>query len=777
MGKRERETDDELLSASMARFGFPPSSLSSSSASNSSSSASSAVAGRSTSPRERHLSSKKMSVGFTHATNKVSGGDAGISGNTNGPGGNESATNTNANMMTMMSTPSKPQHPHSPRANDLQQRRLRRKLRARLFLKVFLVVAFLHFFGRTAYHFLYFVKIGYLRYIKFPLRDQRPIPCGNDTPPPTEQLADLFERRKAYEESRKSLGVKMKDAVVFGNKASGSPKHLQQQHAQIKKRHVKKNSRGSGGRNAYAKTSGRRRLFETEEVYGKREDEVEEAEAEEEEIAHDDSKRTGFGVERFEAESDSKEESGVSEDAYLELGEDNYPSEVLSKEQGEDDEDDDEERVGRKSGAPRRAGSNFASRFFGGLGQRSSSPATLDGDSISREVIEVASKRATQRIIEDPGSEPPAPLASNGEEGDFHLVEDEEESEGEEVVEQQDGEEESVDESAISEEEDAGEERKFASTSYASADASARDDTDEDFSYDDPKSQLEAAERKANLLEEVALEAKKRVDEVKEKTKRRGAGFAILCICDAHTADICAASVANKRAYAKIHEYDLIFVTETLDTTRPMAWSKILAVQRYLPRYKWLLFLDIDTLIMNPDIRLEDIADDNYDQVVGADHNGINSGVWFVKNTRWMRWFLTELWAQEDLVRGNYVFHYEQRAFHHLFQTEVWSNNVGTSKKPYEGAEDVRKRSKVVNQCVFNSLLPWYVNGDFVVHFAGMKGVAQCYLFWQYYEKAKNDLPPVGPHEIVGARLTEEMLEGGPRYEFKRCLSFPTLFW
>ena len=99
--------------------------------------------------------------------------------------------------------------------------------------------------------------------------------------------------------------MKTKDAVVFGNKASGSPKHLQQQHAQIKKRHVKKNSRGIGSRNAYAKTSGRRRLFETEEVYGKREDEVEEAEAEEEEIAHHDNKR----IERFEAESDSKEES------------------------------------------------------------------------------------------------------------------------------------------------------------------------------------------------------------------------------------------------------------------------------------------------------------------------------------------------------------------------------------------------------------------------------------------------------------------------------------
>ena len=36
---------------------------------------------------------------------------------------------------------------------------------------------------------------------------------------------------------------------------------------------------------------------------------------------------------------------------------------------------------------------------------------------------------------------------------------------------------------------------------------------------------------------------------------------------------------------------------------------------------------------------------------------------------------------------------------------------------------------------------------------------------------------PVEPHEIVGVQLTEEMLEGGPKYEFRRCLSFPTLFW
>jgi hypothetical protein len=59
-------------------------------------------------------------------------------------------------------------------------------------------------------------------------------------------------------------------------------------------------------------------------------------------------------------------------------------------------------------------------------------------------------------------------------------------------------------------------------------------------------------------------------------------------------------------------------------------------------------------------------------------------------------------------------------------------------------ATGVRAHSKIVNQCVFNSLLPWYVGGDqvggdqvggdFVVHLAGLKGVWECLFFWYYFE-------------------------------------------
>src|ERR1700722_2335509 len=44
----------------------------------------------------------------------------------------------------------------------------------------------------------------------------------------------------------------------------------------------------------------------------------------------------------------------------------------------------------------------------------------------------------------------------------------------------------------------------------------------------------------------------------------------------------------NKKAYAKKHGYDLILYHKILDTTRPPAWSKILAIQENLAEYEWI---------------------------------------------------------------------------------------------------------------------------------------------------------------------------------------------
>ena len=54
--------------------------------------------------------------------------------------------------------------------------------------------------------------------------------------------------------------------------------------------------------------------------------------------------------------------------------------------------------------------------------------------------------------------------------------------------------------------------------------------------------------------------------------------------------------------------------------------------------------------IVNFDVQLEDIVDYEYDQILAADRNGLNCGVWMIRNTEWSLWFLDEMWSQSQLV-------------------------------------------------------------------------------------------------------------------------------
>ena len=64
-------------------------------------------------------------------------------------------------------------------------------------------------------------------------------------------------------------------------------------------------------------------------------------------------------------------------------------------------------------------------------------------------------------------------------------------------------------------------------------------------------------------------------------------------------------------------------------------------------------------------MQLEDIVDYEYDQILAADRNGLNCGVWMIRNTEWSLWFLDEMWSQSQLVeaRGANAISLEQRRF------------------------------------------------------------------------------------------------------------------
>ena len=85
---------------------------------------------------------------------------------------------------------------------------------------------------------------------------------------------------------------------------------------------------------------------------------------------------------------------------------------------------------------------------------------------------------------------------------------------------------------------------------------------------------------------------------------------------------------------------------------------------------------------MNADIKLEsfiDASERKLDVVVTEDMNGMNTGVFLMRNSAWTLWFLQTAWEQTQLVPkltddGKALpFRWEQRAFHDLTRSAEWT--------------------------------------------------------------------------------------------------------
>ena len=69
------------------------------------------------------------------------------------------------------------------------------------------------------------------------------------------------------------------------------------------------------------------------------------------------------------------------------------------------------------------------------------------------------------------------------------------------------------------------------------------------------------------------------------------------------------ATDVSKRAYAELHGYDFHVKRDYITETHP-SWQKIQAVRDRLRDYDAVVWFDSDTVITNPDIKIEDIISD-----------------------------------------------------------------------------------------------------------------------------------------------------------------------
>ena len=178
-------------------------------------------------------------------------------------------------------------------------------------------------------------------------------------------------------------------------------------------------------------------------------------------------------------------------------------------------------------------------------------------------------------------------------------------------------------------------------------------------------------------------------------------------IATMYTREIAEYGEINSRAlasYAKRHGYQLLVARDILDASRHPAWSKLLLIERFLvdhPKCEWLMWIDADAVITNPNQKLEDLIDDTVDFLVAIDagESPINTGVFLIRNCA----------ATLEMLRLAYT------KIEYLSHP-CWEQPA-LAKAMKECSATVRTR--IVSRRLFNSFHNEHKVGDFIIHFAG----------------------------------------------------------
>ena len=201
--------------------------------------------------------------------------------------------------------------------------------------------------------------------------------------------------------------------------------------------------------------------------------------------------------------------------------------------------------------------------------------------------------------------------------------------------------------------------------------------------------------------------------------------IAIVSLFDDNYKDLANISIPNKIEYASKHGYDLFYFDTEIDKSRPPQWSKIKAVEYLLNDYEWVWWIDIDALVINMDIKLEEIIDNNYDIIFTENkYSVISNGSSFYKNSNLSKKFLHECYTlNREILRdvNVNVFDHEQQPMRKLYQHDLEYN-----KKIKLIPERVcNSYWYTYNQSVLQYYPNWnneeniYKDGDFVVNFCG----------------------------------------------------------
>lgn len=200
---------------------------------------------------------------------------------------------------------------------------------------------------------------------------------------------------------------------------------------------------------------------------------------------------------------------------------------------------------------------------------------------------------------------------------------------------------------------------------------------------------------------------------------------------DNHFAQVGNLTSQTNWEYCQRHGYEWICERNRFEESVGwhIVWDKILLLKRKIDRQafpNWFLYIDADAMILNHTIKLESLIDPEAHLIIANDINGLNSGVFLIRNSQWSLDFLNWCWGKRQQISNRTEA--EQTAM------KRYLKEVGTT------------HVKFVSPNMFNSYLYSeygepettegnYKPGDFILHLPGMANNRRVELLTEYREK------------------------------------------
>jgi len=184
----------------------------------------------------------------------------------------------------------------------------------------------------------------------------------------------------------------------------------------------------------------------------------------------------------------------------------------------------------------------------------------------------------------------------------------------------------------------------------------------------------------------------------------------------------------NRREYCSMNGYTFCSYKKTLDN-RPATWSKLKVMLDIFETevFDWVLWVDSDAVIVNNNIKIEDLIDDDFDLLITEDCFTYNAGVFLMKNTEASKRFLQECVDKEYHVghpwedQAAWVEVLENNDYYKVKTLPQRSINSYPKQEPREGWY-TSVNEKMYHWDSKRSEAGEYEEGDFIIHFAGLSG-------------------------------------------------------